>query len=40
MRGETAIVLDDEDKLVTILSKLDLIEHLARSTGSGASRGA
>ena len=34
LRGETAIVLDDEDKLVTILSKLDLIEHLARSAGA------
>ena len=29
LRGETAIVLDDEGKLVTLLSKLDLIEHLA-----------
>jgi CBS-domain-containing membrane protein len=29
MRGETAIVLDDAGKLVTLLSKLDLIEFLA-----------
>ena len=28
-RGETALVLDDEGRLVTLLSKLDLIEFLA-----------
>jgi cystathionine beta-synthase len=28
-RGETALVLDDGGKLVTLLSKLDLIEFLA-----------
>jgi len=35
MRGEIAVVLDDEGKLITLLSKLDLIEHLA---GTGAAR--
>ena len=30
MRGETALVLDDDGKLMTLLSKLDLIEHLAQ----------
>ena len=34
LRGETALVLDDAGKLVTLLSKLDLIEFL-----SGGSRG-
>jgi cystathionine beta-synthase len=29
LRGETAIILDDKDKLIGLLSKLDLIEHLA-----------
>ncbi|MGQ0553031.1 MAG: cystathionine beta-synthase [Planctomycetota bacterium] len=28
-RGETAIVIDEQDKLIGLLSKLDLIEHLA-----------
>jgi CBS-domain-containing membrane protein len=28
-RGETALVLDDNGKLVTLVSKLDLIEFLA-----------
>jgi CBS-domain-containing membrane protein len=35
LRGETAIILDDNDKLIGLLSKLDLIEHLA---GHGGSR--
>ena len=30
MRGECALVVDDAGKLITLLSKLDLIEHLAR----------
>jgi cystathionine beta-synthase len=35
MRGETAIVIDDEGKLMTLLSKLDLIEHLAGAGRQG-----
>jgi len=31
MRGEVALVTDETGKLTTLLSKLDLIEHLARS---------
>ena len=34
MRGEVALVVDDQGKLVTLLSKVDLIEHLARSGGA------
>jgi cystathionine beta-synthase len=30
LRGEVAIVVDEQGKLITLLSKLDLIEHLAR----------
>jgi cystathionine beta-synthase len=37
LRGETAIVLDDEGKLVTLLSKLDLIEHLAHRDSKRSS---
>ncbi len=37
LRGETAIVLDDEDLLITILSKLDLIEHLAKGSAGRSS---
>ncbi len=29
MRGETALVLDDDGRLITLLSKLDLIEYLS-----------
>ena len=29
MRGETALVVDDTGKLTGLVSKLDLIEHLA-----------
>jgi cystathionine beta-synthase len=32
MRGETALVLDSDDKLMSLLSKLDLIEHLAAAS--------
>jgi cystathionine beta-synthase len=32
-RGETAIVIDDSDKLIGILSKMDLIRHLAGTGG-------
>jgi cystathionine beta-synthase len=35
LRGETAIILDDQDKLIGLLSKLDLIEHLARGRETG-----
>jgi CBS-domain-containing membrane protein len=35
LRGETAIILDDNDKLIGLLSKLDLIEHLAGHGGGG-----
>jgi len=38
LRGETALVLDDGGKLVTLLSKLDLIEFLAGSTAGSAGR--
>lgn len=31
LRGEVAVVMDEECKLKTLLSKLDLIEHLSRS---------
>jgi cystathionine beta-synthase len=31
LRGEVAVVVDEECKLKTLLSKLDLIEHLSRS---------
>ena len=29
MRGETALVLDEDGALITLLSKLDLIEYLS-----------
>ena len=32
MRGETALVVDEGGKLVGLLSKLDLIEHLAKAS--------
>jgi cystathionine beta-synthase len=31
LRGEVAVVMDEQCKLRTLLSKLDLIEHLSRS---------
>ena len=31
LRGEVAIVVDENNQLKTLLSKLDLIEHLSRS---------
>ena len=37
MRGEVALVLADDGKLVSLLSKLDLIEHLAKQGGAGTS---
>ena len=37
MRGEVALVIDAKGRLLTLLSKLDLIEHLARG---GAAAGA
>jgi len=33
LRGEVAVVVDDKGGLKTLLSKLDLIEHLARGKG-------
>jgi cystathionine beta-synthase len=38
LRGETAIILDDNDKLIGLLSKLDLIEHLAGHGGERVER--
>jgi CBS domain-containing protein len=35
-RGETAIVIDDSDRLIGILSKMDLIRHLAGTAGQPA----
>jgi cystathionine beta-synthase len=35
-RGETAIVIDDDGKLIGILSKVDLIRHLAGTAGQSA----
>jgi cystathionine beta-synthase len=37
LRGETAIILDDQERLIGILSKLDLIEHLATRSGKRTS---
>jgi len=37
MGGEVALVVDEGGELVSLLSKVDLIEHLARAAGSGAA---
>jgi cystathionine beta-synthase len=38
LRGETAIILDDREKLIGLLSKLDLIEHLAGHRDGGPQK--